>query len=148
MAILLHGTNPPHPIYGAWTFATKAGQFHTNVPLIHLLIGNRLTQFEGAANAFNALSDASVHALYNIYAANPGYFTARPIPTNNIQDFRTNYSALLRDFNTAGVVTAHLGNRLSQMRANYYPVHGQQVQLNKQRIDECLDAVDSILARI
>lgn len=148
MAILLHGTNPPHPIYGAWTYATKASQFNTNVPLIHLLIGNRLTQFEGAANAFNALSDASIQALYNIYIANPSYFTDRPVAIDNIQDFKTNYSALLRDFNTAGVVTAHLGNRLSQMRANYYEVHGQKVQLNKQRINECLDAVDSILARI
>jgi cellulose biosynthesis protein BcsQ len=148
MAILLHGTVPPHPIYGAWTYATKAAQFGTNVPQIHLLIGNRLTQFEGAANAFNALSDASIEALYSIYRANPGYFTSRPSPITNIEEFRNNYSALLRDFNTAGVVTAHLGNRLSQMRAVYYPVHGQEVQLNKQRIDECLQAVDSIISRI
>ena len=148
MALLLHGTNPPHPIYGAWTFATKAAQQGTNVPLIHLLIGNRLTQFEGAATAFNALSDASADALYNIYVANPGFFSAAPAPINNINDFKNNYSALLRDFNTAGVVTSHLGSRLSLMKANYYQVHGQNVQLNKQRIDECLDAVDSIIARI
>ena len=148
MAILLHGTNPPHPIYGTWTFASKATQLMTNVPLIHLLIGNRLTQFDGAATAFNALSDASAKALYNIYTANPAYFTIPTTPINNIQDFKNNYSVLLRDFNTAGVVTSHLGSRLSLMKANYYQVHGQNVQLNKQRIDECLDAVDTIIARI
>lgn len=148
MAILLHGTNPPHPIYGAWTFATRANNFQTNVPLIHLLIGNRLTQFEGAANAFNALSDASVDALYNIYQQNPNYFTQSPTAIRNIQDFKNIYSALLRDFNTAGVVTSHLGSRLSLMRANYYTVHGQRVQLNRERIQECLDAVDTIINRI
>ena len=67
---------------------------------------------------------------------------------NNIDDFKANYSALLRDFNTAGVVTSHLGSRLSLMRANYYNVHGQRVQLNRERIQECCDAVDAILARI
>ncbi len=148
MAILLHGTNPPHPVYGAWTFATRATQFGTPVPQIHLLIGNRLTQFEGAATAFNALSDASAAALYAIYQTNPNYFTPSPNPINNIDDFKANYSALLRDFNTAGVVTSHLGSRLSLMRANYYYVHGQRVQLNRERIQECCDAVDSILARI
>nr|WP_294943521.1 ParA family protein [uncultured Mucilaginibacter sp.] len=148
MAILLHGTTPPHPIYGAWTFATKASQFNSNVPKIHLLIGNRLTQFDGAATAFNALSDASAETLYNIYRSNPGYFTTPSNHINNIHDFKDNYSALLRDFNTAGVVTSHLGSRLSLMRANYYYVHGQRVQLNRERIAECLDAVDAIINRI
>ena len=148
MAILLHGTNPPHPIYGAWTFATRAAQFNTTIPEIHLLIGNRLTQFEGAANAFNALSDASIEALYHIYQSNPAYFTGRTVQIDGLHDFRTHYSALLRDFNTAGVVTAHLGNRLSRMRANYYLVHNQEVQVNRQRIEECLEAVDAIIARI
>lgn len=148
MAILLHGTNPPHPIYGAWTFAARAINFQTTIPSIHLLIGNRLTQFDGAANAFNALSDASVAALYNVYQSSPAYFTARPTPINSIQDFKTSYSVFLRDFNTAGVVTAHLGNRLSSMRANYYDVHGQRVQLNRERIQECLDAIDALITRI
>lgn len=148
MALLLHGTYPPHPVYGAWTFATRAIQFGTPVPQIHLLIGNRLTQFEGAATAFNALSDASALALYTIYQSNPNYFTPSVNPINNIDDFKANYSVLLRDFNTAGVVTSHLGRRLSLMRANYYTVHGQRVQLNRERIQECCDAVDAILARI
>jgi len=148
MVILLHGTIPPHPIYGAWTFANRAATHGTHVPLIHLLIGNRLTQFEGAATAFNALSDASAQSLYNIYSSSPGYFTPNSTAVTDLQSFKNNYSALLRDFNTAGVVTSHLGRRLSQMSANYYEVHGQRVQLNRARIQECLDAVDSIIARI
>lgn len=149
MAILLHGTNPPHPIYGAWTFASKAQQFNTHVPLIHLLIGNRLTQFDGAATAFTALSDASAESLFSIYQSNPEYFTnlRNAIPAN-IEEFKSIYSESLRDFNTAGVVTSHLGSRLSLMRANYYTVHGQRVQLNRERIQECLDAVDSIIIRL
>lgn len=148
MAILLHGTEPPHPIYGAWTFATRAAFYGTNVPLIHLLIGNRLTQFGGAATAFTALSDASSETLYDIYKKNPSYFTTRPTRIRNIADFKMQYSALLRDFNTAGVVTSHLGQRLSQMKEGYYTVHDESVKINKARVQECLEAIDDIIVRI
>src|ERR1019366_5525413 len=59
MFILLHGQNPPHPIYGTWTFAAKASAQNLAVPQIHLVVGNRLTQYAGAAAAFGAMSDAT-----------------------------------------------------------------------------------------
>lgn len=59
MTALLHGTNPPHPIYGAWTYAKMAQEQGVIIPKIHMLIGNRMTQFNGSATAFRALSDAT-----------------------------------------------------------------------------------------
>lgn len=148
MTILLHGTNPPHPVYGSWTFAAMAKKFKTNIPKIHLIIGNRLTQYSGAAKAFKALSDATSQALFDIYQKNPTYFTSRNIVINNIDDFKQYYSVALRDFNTAGIVTAHLGRLLSHMTENVYPVHGINVQLDKGRINDCLTAIDNILAML
>lgn len=148
MSILLHGTNPPHPIYGSWTFAALAQRHQTNIPKIHLLIGNRMTQYVGAATAFSALSDATAQTLFTIYQANPNYFTPPQRPINNIHDFRDEYSIALRDFNTSGVVTSHLGQRLNQMTGGYYPVFGQNVQINRARVDECLNAIDSIIGRL
>lgn len=146
MFILLHGQNPPHPIYGSWTYAARAQQHAVQVPKIHLVVGNRLTQYSGAAAAFGALSDATADTLYNAYRANPGYFTTRtPAPTC-LAEFRNTYSQPLRDFNTAGVVSAHLGNRLSQMTGGHYPVHGGSVQLHNDRIKECSDAIDAVVA--
>jgi hypothetical protein len=55
MFILLHGQTPPHPIYGSWTYAAKAQANSVSVPAIHIVVGNRLTQFLGAAAAFSAL---------------------------------------------------------------------------------------------
>jgi len=148
MTILLHGTNPPHPIYGSWTFAALAQRHNTSIPKIHLVIGNRLTQYVGAATAFNALSDATAQTLYRIYQANPNYFTIARTPINSIHDFRSEYSIALRDFNTSGVVTSHLGQRLNQMTGGYYQVFGQNVQINRARVDECLNAIDAIIARL
>jgi cellulose biosynthesis protein BcsQ len=148
MFILLHGQTPPHPIYGAWTFATRAQTHGLAVPQIHAIVGNRLTQYQGAAMAFSALSDATADALFSAYQNHPQYFTARANTAQSVQQFRNEYSVALRDFNTAGVVAAHLGIRLSQLKGGYYPVHGQQVQVNTARLTECVNAIDALAAMI
>jgi cellulose biosynthesis protein BcsQ len=148
MFILLHGQTPPHPVYGSWTFATRAQTYNISVPQIHVVVGNRLTQYEGAAIAFSALSDATADTLFAAYQNHPQYFTPRPIPCATVKEFRDNYSVPLRDFNTAGVVAAHLGERLSQMVGGYYPVHGQQVQINGARVTECINALDALVAMV
>lgn len=116
MFVLLHGETPPHPIYGAWTYATKADEHGIAIPKIHLIVGNRLTQYDGDASAFGALSDATADTLFSNFQTHPDYFTSRdPFPTNMIE-FRNSYAQPLRDFNTAGVVSAHLGRRLAGMK--------------------------------
>ena len=148
MFILLHGQNPPHPIYGSWTFAAKASTQTVPVPRIHLVVGNRLTQYGGAAAAFSALSDATADTLWAAFQQHPDYFTLRPQVPAELNEFREEYSVPLRDFNTAGVVAAHRGSRLSQMRSGDYPVHGGTAQINRERVNECLTAIDAVLRRL
>jgi cellulose biosynthesis protein BcsQ len=145
MFILLHGQTPPHAIYGSWTFAAKAQLYKVRIPEIHLIVGNRLTQYGGAAAAFGALSDATANTLFTAYQSHPLYFTTRSTAPSTVDDFRQLYSTPLRDFNTAGVVSAHLGRRLSSMTGGDYQVHGRKVQVNKERVTECLGALDTLL---
>lgn len=146
--ILLHGQNPPHPIYGAWTYATKAQAFGMLVPKIHVIVGNRLTQYDGAAGAFSALSDATADTLFHAYTNHPGYFTPRSYQAQNLTDFRSQYSVALRDFNTAGIVAAHLGKPLTKLNGGYHLVHGNPIQINTDRVTECLKAVDSLVSSL
>lgn len=148
MAILLHGSNPPHPVYASWSFALKANTYQINVPLIHLIVGNRFTQYVGAAAAYRALSDATAAQLYNIYQANPGYFSPLQNNINNVDDFRTNYSVYLRDFNTTGVVAANQGALMSQMRTGNYQVYAENVLLDQRRINECIGAIDDVINKL
>lgn len=148
MFILLHGQTPPHPVYGSWTFASRAPTFGITIPQIHLVVGNRLTQYQGAATAFAALSDATADTLFHAYQSHPKYFTSRNSVPTNVQEFRNLYSVPLRDFNTAGVVAAHLGQRLSKLTGRHYPVHGEQVQLVRDRIEECIAAIDTVTAML
>ncbi|RYD85561.1 MAG: ParA family protein [Verrucomicrobiaceae bacterium] len=148
MFILLHGQTPPHPIYGTWTYAAQAQKHGLAVPAIHVIVGNRLTQYDGAATAFKSLSDATADTLFSAYSTHPAYFTTRAVKPKTLTAFRDNYAVALRDFNTAGVVSAHLGRPLSAMDQGYYDVHGQQVKVNADRVEECVDALDKLLASI
>lgn len=112
------------------------------------MVGNRLTQYEGAAAAFKALSDATADTLFSAFTSHPDYFTTGgPAPTT-IEEFRDRYSVALRDFNTAGVVAAHLGKPLSKMEQGYYPVHGTKVKVNADRVSECAEALDELMGYI
>ncbi len=148
MFVLLHGTTPPHPVYGAWTYAERAKLSKLSVPKVHIIIGNRLTQYAGAAVAYKALSDATADTLFAAYTAHPSYFTKSIKPVKTIADFRDEYSVLLRDFNTAGVVSAHLGRPISSMKQGYYKVHGTDVKVSADQVREALKAIDSALARL
>ena len=148
MVALLHGTNPPHPIYGSWTYAKMAEEQGIEVPKIHLLIGNRLTQFKGSATAFKALSDATSTSLYKIYAEHPEYFVEATEDIDSKEKFIEYYSKPLRDFNSAGVVCAHLGRLLSSMKQGYYPVYSENAKVNAEKIKECKNAIDEIIVRL
>lgn len=148
MIALLHGTNPPHPIYGSWTYAKKAEEQNVEVPKIHLLIGNRLTQFKGSASAFKALSDATATALYKIYLEHSEYFVEPTKKVVSELEFRDYYSKPLRDFNTVGVVCAHTGGRLSAMKQGYYSVYSESTKVNAERIRDCKEALDEIISKL
>lgn len=145
MFILLHGQVPPHPIYGSWTFAAKAEEHELKIPAIHAIIANRLTQNLGPAAAFAALSEASAVTLFKAYQSHPAYFTERRRPPKSIQGFTSAFTHPLRDFNTAGIVASHLGVPLSKLEGGHHWVHNSEVQINKDRVKECLDAVDDVV---
>ncbi|GJE37875.1 ParA family protein [Methylobacterium persicinum] len=146
---LLHGTNPPHPFFGGYTFAAKASQRKMILPQVHLAIGNRFTQFKGAAAAFAAFSEATADQLYGEFQANPNRFSPRSHKISSKPDFLADYVGELRDFNTAGVVAAHHGTPLSKMRQDYYPVHSDpDVKVNMDQLKQGLKAIDSVVSKI
>lgn len=146
---LLHGTTPPHPFFGNYTFAAKVAARGLKIPDVHLAIGNRFTQFKGAAAAFAAFSDATADQLYSEYRSNINRFSTRASVSNTRKEFLKEYVGELRDFNTAGVVAAHHGTPLSKMRQDYYPVHNDpDVKVNKEQLRVGLYAIDSVVDKI
>ncbi|NEP33031.1 MULTISPECIES: ParA family protein [unclassified Moorena] len=148
MFTLLHGTIPPHPVYSKWTFAAMAPQKRISIPKIHLIVGNRLTQYDGTAGAFAALSDATADTLFKEFQENKNRFTATSKSIETMQDFRDHYSIPLRDFNTSGVVAAHLGKPLSKLTQGKHRIYNRDITVVAARIKECATAVDDLLDKL
>lgn len=148
MFTLIYGANPPHPIYGSYTYASKANLYGLTRPTVHVVVGNRLTQNVGPAAAFGAVSGATAETLYEAYKNDPSRFSASQKKIKTIDDFKAKYSVPLRDFNTAGVVAAHKGLSLDSLPSGHYDIYGVQVQINATRVSECRTAIDAVVARL
>ncbi len=83
-----------------------------------------------------------------MFSSNPYYFTNRATCISSISEFRSEFSKPLRDFNTAGVVCAHLGKLLSSMKQGYYSIYNTEVKVNADKIEECTRAIDEIISII
>ena len=148
MFTLIFGAQPPHPIYGRYTYASRAAEHKLARPIVHLIVGNRLTQYGGPAAAFGAMSDATANALFTAFQSNQERFSPTNKTVDTINAFRDEYSIPLRDFNTAGVVAAHLGQPLSSLKDGKHTVHGAPVAVHSERLAECRKAVEQVVNRI
>jgi hypothetical protein len=135
-------------LFNNLSFASVAPKKGIEIPKIHLIVGNRLTQYEGPAKAYSALSRATTNTLFQEYVNNPSRFTEAPSVINNSENFRDFFSVPLRDFNTAGIVSAHLGTPLSKLQQKKYDINGSDVMITKARIQECELAIDKLLEKL
>jgi len=143
---LLYGSSELHPVYSKYTFAQKAKENEIVLPLCHLFIGIQFDQYEAAAKAFNAISDAVASDLYNIYKTNGCRF----IPKGEIDsqpDFKMKFLRELRDFNSAGVVAANSGKLLHKLHdTKEHLVHEKPLGLSAKTINNSSDSVDVIVS--
>ena len=145
---LIWGTAVVHPVYGKYTFATKAKLHNLQLPKISFLLGNRFTQKKGAAHAFKALSNEAIQKMYTEFSNNPDKFEKTGVAINNIADFEDNYSIELRDFNSAGVVAANQGLPLSKMDKHVYEVYGEKIQVAKEQRELCKNAIEGLVSKL
>jgi chromosome partitioning protein len=145
---LIWGTSNEHPVYGKYTFASKAKSHNLPLPKITYLLGNRFTQKKGAAHAFKALSNEALNKMYEEYQNNPDKFEPSENEINNISDFEQNYSIELRDFNSAGVVAANQGLPLSKMDQHTYEVYGEKIQVAKEQRELCKSTIENLVAKL
>lgn len=145
---LIWGTSTVHPVYGRYTFASKAKENGLELPRIDYLLGNRFTQKKGAAHAFKALSNEAIGKMYSEYQNNPDKFQATSETINSLEDFERVYSIELRDFNSAGVVAANQGLPLSKMDSHTYEVYGETIQVAKEQRDLCKETIENLVSKL
>ncbi len=136
---LMYGLKLPSEVYSNYTFAKKMNDANRNLPRIHLILKNRLTQYMGAASAYHAVLagiDQDVSQLLRTY---PQYFTF-----TSFEDGAIN----IRDFGTTGIVAFARGCPFATMQTGKLTLSSRRVQVKPLYRDQALEAIDLLVQKI
>lgn len=136
---LVYGLKLPSEIYMAFAFATKLKAAGRQLPKVHLIVKNRLTQYMGAASAYAAVLDAIERDVMQLLKSNPEIFNF-----TNVKDG----FAELRDFGTTGVVAFAKGLPFSEVHVGKQTVNGHRVQVKKDYLENAQEAMDAMVATL
>lgn len=136
---LIYGLKLPSEIYAKYTFAKKLNDAKRDLPKVHLIIKNRLTQYMGTSSAYNAVLvgiDSDLNELIEQY---PQYFTFNSPSEGTVN---------VRDFGTTGVVAFARGCHFDNMPVGKLSLAGQRVQVKKEAKADMLVAIDGVIAKL
>lgn len=136
---LIYGVKLPSEVYAKYTFATKLKVAERQLPKVHMILKNRLTQYMGSASAYAAVLSGIDSDLRTLIKSYPDYFTFSQ-PSDGIVD--------VRDFGTTGVVAFARGCPFSVMQTGKLQISGHRVQVKPEYRDQALEAIDEIVAKL
>ena len=132
---LIYGVKLPSEVYSKYTFATKLTGALRQLPKVHLILKNRLTQYMGSASAYAAVLSGIDSDLSTLIKSYPTHFTFSK-PRKGIVE--------VRDFGTTGVVAFARGCPFSVMQTGKLTISGHRVQVKPEYRDQALEAIDNI----
>jgi cellulose biosynthesis protein BcsQ len=156
---LIYGIGQLHPVWKRYNYSSYADDKGLERPKIKLLLGNRFTSYTsssltnkptGTAKAFERLNDTIIDTAYDIYKKNMSIFSTQQIETKEV--FVSEFTHAIRDFNSAGVVSAFNGLPLGSLPDNQasYKINnaGDKVQIEKDQRDKCRDSIRQIVQKL
>jgi len=136
---LVYGLKLPSPIYADYAFATKLAAAGRELPKVHLIVKNRLTQYMGAASAYAAVLRAIERDVDSLLMTNPGIF--------NFTD-RDDGFVEIRDFQTTGVVAFAKGLSFSKLAAGKQTINGHRVAVKEDYLINAKLAINRLVAKL
>ncbi len=136
---LVYGLNVPNAIYNPYLFSTTMQNAGRALPLVHLVVKNRITQYMGEASAYGAVLNHITQDIQTLLGTNANLFTF-----NN-----TNQGILsVTDFGTTGVVAFAEGTPFGQLRTGMHNINGQNTRVNANMLTDCTNEINQIVARL
>jgi len=133
---LIHGLRLPSSMYSDYSFTKKLVDAGRELPKVHLIPKNRLTQYMGPASAYSSVITSIEELVIEVLNTNPEIFTF-----NNHEDGFVD----IRDFQTTGVVAFAEGQPFTQVRTGVHNIGGRETQVNRGKLDECIEAVNGLV---
>lgn len=136
---LVYGLKLPSEIYAAYAFATKLKEASRELPKVHLIVKNRLTQYMGAASAYAAVLAAIEKDVEKLLKSNPEIFNFDAVRQGFVE---------IRDFQTTGVVAFAKGQPFSRVQVGKQAINGHRVQVRKDYLDNAIEAMEGLVNRL
>ncbi len=136
---LIHGLNLPSSIYKDYSFTNKLTKYGRDLPKVHLVPMNRLTQYMGPASAYRSVMNQIQSFVSGVLMDNPEVFTFSEVAEGFVD---------LRDFQTTGVVAFAEGRPFTQLKTGRHLIGGRETQVNSDRLGECRDAMEVMVSRL
>lgn len=126
---LIYGLKLPSDIYTQYAFATRLRDAGRELPKVHVLAKNRLTQYMGAASAYAAVLRSIDRDVSGLLQGAPEMFSFKDIRDGVVE---------VRDFQTAGVVALARGCPLYAQKSGKLDIMGHRVQVKAEYLSNCI----------
>jgi cellulose biosynthesis protein BcsQ len=136
---LVYGLKLPSPIYSSYAFSAKLSAANRQLPKVHLIVKNRITQYMGPASAYAAVLKSIESDVQGLLTTNPNMFSFSNMVNGLIE---------VRDFQTSGVVAFAKGSPFYELTAGRLMIGGHRVQVKEEYTQNCIKAIDGLIATL
>ncbi|MBF2088120.1 MAG: AAA family ATPase [Synechococcales cyanobacterium K44_A2020_017] len=131
------------------TFSKQVEQFKLELPTMHEFVFNNFTTNLGVAAAYDSVRNELIEFCKQQYDNFPHLFTSAKSQVNDVSDWSRNYVSNIKDFHTAGKVSATLGIPMHKLpEKNLYVMPGREVKLSPKSYEEALRHLNSFVDKI
>ena len=134
---LIYGLNVPNAIYNAYLYSSTLQNAGRQLPLVHLIVRNRITQYMGEASAYGAVLNHISEDIQNLIGTHPQLFTFNNVNQNVIS---------VTDFGTTGVVAFAEGTPFNRLRTGLHHINGRNSRVNANMLRDCVNEINQVVA--
>lgn len=136
---LVYGLNLPNDMYNNYLFSETLQNAGRPLPLVHLIVRNRLTQYMGEASAYGAVLNHISEDIESLLVSHPHLFTFNHLNDNIL---------VVTDFGTTGVVAFAEGTPFNIMRTGIHLINGRRTRINPSQLKGCVDEINGVVAML
>ena len=132
------------------TFNKQVDQFKLELPTLYEFAFNNFTANVGVAAAFDSLRSELIEFCKSQFDVSPELFTSSSSTIKSIDDWSNTYVSNIKDFHTAGKVSATLGIPMNKLpgKTKYIMPDGEEVKLPYANYEKSLQHLQNFVSKI
>ena len=132
------------------TFNKQIQSFNMKLPTISQFVFNNYTIKDGVARAFDSIRTELIQFCYDQFLKFPQLFNSCDKSINDIDNWQDYYVSDVKDFHTAGKVSAALGIPMFQIpnKSKYTMPDGTELAISSNSYTQSLTDIDSFVSKL